>query len=212
MSLNAENESEIVLGTKQLLAIFFVIAILLGIAFTGGYMVGHGSPGPIEKKQQATSGPGTDTSSAAHEPDSAMETHPVGPAGSVPDDAAAVTDSKPATPQAHPPPPLGTPKEKAGGKPAETDTPATTSTAPDGYTPETGQTFLQVTALARDEAYGVAAVLTKKGFHAHSVPMSNNAKLYRVLVGPIRDTAELSSTRDALRKSAGFQEVIVRRY
>jgi hypothetical protein len=32
-----------------------------------------------------------------------------------------------------------------------------------------------------------------------------------VLIGPIRDTADLSSTRDSLRKT-GFREVIVQKY
>ncbi len=43
MLRSSEEETEILLGNKQLLGIFFVVAILLGIAFTGGYMVGRGS-------------------------------------------------------------------------------------------------------------------------------------------------------------------------
>ena len=33
-------------------------------------------------------------------------------------------------------------------------------------------------------------------------------KIYRVLIGPIRDTGDLSSTRDSLRKT-GFREIFV---
>jgi cell division septation protein DedD len=56
-------------------------------------------------------------------------------------------------------------------------------------------------------------VLTKEGFRAHSVPKpGSSGKVYRVLVGPIRDTTELSATRDKLRKVAGFQDVILQRY
>jgi cell division protein FtsN len=54
-------------------------------------------------------------------------------------------------------------------------------------------------------------VLNKKGFHAHSVPKPGSTTIYRVLIGPIRDTGELSSTRDQLR-SNGFRDVIVQRY
>ena len=43
MLQTGENETEILLGNKQLLGIFFVVAVLLGLAFTGGYMVGRGS-------------------------------------------------------------------------------------------------------------------------------------------------------------------------
>ena len=36
------DETEILLGNKQLLGIFFVVALLLAVAFYGGYMVGRG--------------------------------------------------------------------------------------------------------------------------------------------------------------------------
>ena len=38
-----DRESEILLGNKQLLGIFFAVALLLGVAFYGGYMVGRSS-------------------------------------------------------------------------------------------------------------------------------------------------------------------------
>src|SRR4051794_34449085 len=48
-----ERESEILLGNKQLLGIFFAVALLLGVAFYGGYMVGRRSSG---KKASAVAG------------------------------------------------------------------------------------------------------------------------------------------------------------
>jgi cell division septation protein DedD len=80
-----------------------------------------------------------------------------------------------------------------------------------GYLPQPGSQYLQVVALSRSEAEGLADVLHKKGFRAHAVPKPGNASVYRVIVGPIRDAGDLSSTRDALRKT-GFREVIVQRY
>lgn len=79
------------------------------------------------------------------------------------------------------------------------------------YLPQTGQTFLQVAAVGRTESDAIADVLNKKGFHAHSVAKPGSTTIYRVLIGPIRDTADLSSTRDQLR-SNGFRDVIVQRY
>jgi cell division septation protein DedD len=219
MSSGGENESEILLGNKQLLAIFFVIAFLLFVAFTGGYMVGRGSP---EKKPLIAAAPITDTQPK----DSGLETHPVGPAsGSGSEDTASAAKpdnrlaAKPNTrvvnPDEQEPAPLGTPKRKGKGKAAAKQPPEASPAAnvADEYTPQSGQLFLQVTALARDDAYGVADVLTKEGFRAHSVPKpGSSGKVYRVLVGPIRDTTELSATRDKLRKVAGFQDVILQRY
>ena len=40
-----DGEREILLGNKQLLGIFFVLAILFGVFFTAGYMVGHTTGG-----------------------------------------------------------------------------------------------------------------------------------------------------------------------
>ena len=65
--------------------------------------------------------------------------------------------------------------------------------------------------MSRDEAEAVAEVLHKKGFQAHAVPKPGNTKIYRVIIGPIRDAADLSSTRDALMGN-GFREVILQRY
>ena len=54
MAASSENESEILLGNKQLLGVFVVVAFLLAIAFTGGYMLGKSS---AEKKRNAVAGP-----------------------------------------------------------------------------------------------------------------------------------------------------------
>jgi cell division septation protein DedD len=215
MSSGGENESEILLGNKQLLAIFFVIAFLLFVAFTGGYMIGRGN---LEKKPLVAAAPVTDNQPK----ESGLETHPVGP-GSGSEEAAPA--AKPDTRQAaksnteadhsdDQDVPLGTPKQKNKGRAAAKQSqPEATpvSSVSEDYAPQSGQMFLQVVALARDDAYGVTEVLAKKGFRAHAVPKPGNGKLYRVLIGPIRDTADLSATRDALRKT-GFQDVILQRY
>jgi cell division septation protein DedD len=196
-----ESETEILLGNKQLLGIFFVVAILLGVAFTGGYMVGRGS---IERPADAKT-------SAAHT-GSAAETHAV-PADSSADDgstgsagasAPERSDSSEAKRAAPNPRPLGS---TASSHPKTVPAAA----GPDSFNPERGQTFLQVAAVGRDEAEAIADVLHKKGFRAHAVPKPGSPKFYRVLIGPIRDTADLSSTRDSLRKT-GFREVIVQKY
>src|SRR4051794_33775939 len=106
--------------------------------------------------------------------------------------------------------PLGSSRKSK--TPHETKTAALSDSDGTGsYQPQAGAQYLQVVALGRSEAEGLADVLHKKGFRAHAVPKPGNASLYRVIVGPIRDPGDLSSTRDALRKT-GFREVIVQRY
>ena len=208
-----EKETEILLGNTQLLGIFFVVAILLGVAFYGGYVVGKGAA-PKTAVTTATAAPAAEETKPVASAGAGGETH------SVPADSGTSTDTAANTATATPTSenaPLGSrSRNKKAAKTPETATePGVATTEPlpiEGtFTPRPGQTFLQVTAVGRDEAQAIADVLQKKGFRAHSVPKPGNAKLYRVLVGPIRDAGDLSSTRDSLRKT-GFREVIVQRY
>ena len=213
MRSSSASETEILLGNKHLLGIFFVIAILLGVAFTGGYMVGRNST----EKRPATVSAGTPDAAAPPTP-SSLETHSVPPppgstaepaSGSTPEpiNSTRKTNSHVAEAAPQQDAPLGSTKRKPAVAPAAAD-----SGPAGGYLPQSGQTFLQVAAVGRNEADGIADVLNKKGFHAHSVPKPGSPTIYRVLIGPIRDTADLSSTREALRNTAGFRDVIVQHY
>jgi cell division septation protein DedD len=210
MSSSNDSESEILLGNKQLLGIFAVVAILLAVSFTGGYMVGKNN---AEKKATAASdGNGTADSSV-------LVTRTVPPANA-PD--ASVSESKDTT--AHDDSqfvavPLPAPDAKVTERPAAAHqsqiapppSGAEASPVSASFTPEAGQTFLQVAAVGKDEADAVADVLHKKGFRAHSVQKPGSAKIYRVLIGPLKDAGDLAATRDSLRKT-GFREVIVQHY
>jgi cell division septation protein DedD len=211
MLRTSERETEILLGNKQLLGIFFVLAILLGVAFYGGYVVGKGAAArkPTPAAAAATEAPAASLSVPA----TGGETH------SVPADSGTASDStaRISTDTAAPtePPPLGSPKRKSAAKaqpepsPDLTTPAADTSAASATFVPK--GTFLQVTAVGHDDAVAIANVLLKKGFPAHAVPKPGNSKLYRVIVGPVHDAGDLASTRDSLRKT-GFREVIVQHY
>lgn len=206
MLRNGDSETEIVLGNKQLLGIFFVVAVLLGVAFYGGYMVGKAAPG---KSVQAAS-TGTATSPSAPT---------TGETKTIPGETSSGADVNPtdATEPPPPEPPLGTPKAAKRKEQPASDTIATAPVEPTpakmsaNFTPEPGQQFLQVAAVGRDQALGVADVLHAKGFRAHAVPKPGDPRVYRVLIGPLRDAGDLSTTRDALR-TIGFREVIVQKY
>jgi cell division septation protein DedD len=209
MLRDGDNETEILLGNKQLLGIFFVVAILLGVAFYGGYMVGKTMPG----KKPATAASGQETAgTASATAGSGGETHTLSGDTST---AGEVNPTDATEPEmtASSRPPLGTPKPRKAQPPESfaSQQAETSSKTGSNFAPQPGQEFLQVAAVARDEALGVANVLHAKGFHAHAVPKPGNPKLYRVLIGPLRDAGDLSSTRDALRKT-GFREVIVQKY
>ncbi len=217
MSQSSEGESEILLGNKQLLAVFFVGVVLLGIAFTGGYMLGRGAAG--KKPQQAETAAVNTASSPSASPESADTDGQVGETHSVPAYGGSVTPAEKPSRAAEPESSaklkasenlLGA-RKKAGFKPTEEERSSAKASKADGFTPQSGQEFLQVAAVPRNHAEAVAAVLRRKGFHAHAVPKPGKADLYRVIVGPIRDPGELSSTRDSLRKT-GFNQVIIQHF
>ena len=204
MLQSGERETEILLGNKQLLGVFFVVAALLGVAFTGGYMVGRGSS-PKKAPAVATAGDtsNSETSSTAAQPGG--ETHSVPP-----DDSSSGVTAEPAAHHGRKTDDvLGSRRKKQPATAGEST--ETASSRPDSFVPQSGQEFLQVTSVTRDHALAVAAVLRKKGFHAHAVPKPGQANLYRVIVGPIRSAGELASTRDSLRRT-GFNQVLVQRY
>jgi|SRR5581483_3209082 len=206
MLRTSDSETEILLGNKQLAGIFFVVAALLGIAFYGGYMVGRagsGSKAAVATPAVAHAAP--PASSAA----SGGETHSFPSDTTAPSEQAAAKPAETASSDTEPP--LGSPKRKQAqaAQAASVDTVA--NGAPAAFNPQAGEQFLQVAAVGKDEAEGVADVLQRKGFLAHAVPKPGNPKIYRVLIGPLHDAADLSSTRDALRRT-GFREVIVQRY
>jgi len=227
MSSTSETETEILLGNRHLLAIFFVLAILLGIAFTGGYMVGRNSSDKkIAPLAAATTDPAASTNGGATSPGAtSMETHSLPPAGSEQADTSDQTHTlqppppvDAAAPAAKDEPPLGAPKEEPVSKAPpvpQSSQPKPLASHPKPVSafsgPQSGQTFLQVAAVGHTEAEALAEVLSKKGFRAHAVPKPGSSEIYRVLIGPMHDTSELSSTRDSLR-NAGFTKIFVQRY
>lgn len=201
MSASVDNESEILLGNKQLLAIFAVVALLLAVAFTGGYMLGKGS---AQKKASIAA--------ADHASDTGNDAGPVTKT-ITPDDAPASGQDVPAPPTISKSevPPVAVPRSKSQSEPASAHILGEPISAlPEGV-PKGGQTFIQVTALTHRDAEGTAEVLRKQNFRARIAPKPGSTTIYRVLVGPIKDAADLAATRDALRK-IGFRDVFAQHY
>ena len=224
---NEDNETEILLGNKQLLVIFFIVAVLLGVAFTGGYMVGRGS----SKKTSVAASTPAEAAPSTSAQTSGGETHSVGaePAGESPSNGTETNGDQSAAQDTNGGETETPAKRTAAGRESKGNTaaarrrgdeepartpeaaPVSSPTSTAGSVPHAGQTYLQVAAVGRGEAEAVADVLHKKGFRAHAIPKPGNPKIYRVLIGPVRDTADLSATRDSLRRT-GFRDVIVQRY
>jgi cell division protein FtsN len=209
-----DGEKEILLGNKQLLGIFFVLAILFGVFFTAGYMVGRAKGSGDKQSAQAASAVEAKSTSVESPAANGGETHAVSPDGSGGASEQASTQESPRTEDSARAitsrEPLGSrsalrkpkPEKTALTRSEEEQEPAAALNLPSGH-----NTYLQVAALGRTEAEAVARVLNKKGFSTHIAPKPGSA-YYRVLVGPVRDAGDLNSTRDAL-KNKGFREVFV---
>jgi cell division protein FtsN len=179
-------EFEVLLGNKQLLSIFFVVVILLGVFFTMGYILGRNSaPPPATSSTQAKRSIPAPIRQAERQ-----------------ERAEAFRPTEPAQSQQAPREAREEPKPAARAEPSAPDVPVVAEPAP-------GQTFLQVVAVNRPEAEVVADVLKQKGFRSVLAPVPDKP-MYRVLVGPLEDADALAKTRSDLI-TAGFKP-IVRKY
>jgi cell division septation protein DedD len=186
---DGDREFELVLGNKQLFSLLFIMFILLGIFFAMGYTLGRTSAPP-------------DTATAA---------------GS---NTPAQAPSRPVQrPSAIPgaPPESKTADAEKGADVEQTAAPNNDSKRPSAgelpgtafIDPKPGETFMQVSAVARPEAELLVEVLTNKGFRAAMAPGPSD-KLFRVLVGPAATDADLAKLKTDLERS-GFRP-IPRRY
>jgi len=207
MPRNDDGEFELVLGNRQLLSVFFIVVILLGVFFTMGWIVGRNSMPSSTEVARHTDGPTSIVVDPRGSPDQ-------------PSTAAAPPRMEPAPQEtAKPAPVVERPKPTAHVEPAkpEVEKPERTAPAPPSpstpspSTPPSGQ-YLQVSAVGKPEAELMVDVLNKKGFHALAMQVPNSA-LYRVLVGPLADASTISKTRTELQ-NAGLKgyDALVRKY
>jgi cell division septation protein DedD len=196
MKNNETGEFELVLGNRHLLSGFFVVALLFGVAFAMGYIVGRNS---------APSGRTPDTASASSTP--------------------AARDARPQAASPAEPPPASPPQEPASrddtaapDKPADVPAQPTTQPAREGpaaapppapapaptVEPAAG-TYWQVIAVPQAQAEIVAKALKDKGFPTSLGQGPNN--LVRVLVGPYADTQSLGEAKSKL-ENAGFHPIL----
>lgn len=219
MFQDRDSETEVLLGNKQLLGVFFVLAVLFAVFFTAGYMVGRNSGDKkiadvtAVPKSASSDGQIAADSGESHvvAPDPSTSASDQGPNPQTQDPQ--LTSSKPAVqPAASGRRASSREKTSSAVKRAQAQEPAQVEErdpvpASEAPVPAGHKTYLQVAALSRAEADAVAKVLNKKGFRTHVAPKPGT-EWYRVLVGPVRDAGDLNATRDAL-KSKGFREVFV---
>jgi cell division septation protein DedD len=192
---HTEGEKELVLGNKQLISLFFVIVALCGVFFALGYMMGRPSGKQLASipDTSATSTPETVSPAPASAQDS-QQSEP--PRETSPGDVQPV----PADPQPEPP---------STHTQAAHDVPPAAAPAPATAGRDEGATYLQVTALGRVDAANLIKTLKEQNFPA-LLADSSKPDLFRVLVGPYHQTADVADAKARL-KALGFANAFVQK-
>jgi len=182
---NEDGEFELILGNRQLLSVFFIVVILLGVFFTMGYIVGRNS-GTLTADVAAT--PAPDGKPQVVEPPAAKTPEPA-PAPTAPTETVPQQPAKEAEPE---PAPERAKPEKVKAEPVRAGS----------SHPAAGQTYLQLAATSKHEADIMVDVLRKKSFKSMAAEIDEKPGTYRVLVGPITDTTANKMRADL--QGAGF--------
>jgi cell division septation protein DedD len=173
---NEDGEFELILGNSQLLSVFFIVVILLGVFFTMGYIVGRNS-GTVTAEVNA---PPNGDPRPLPEGSPAKSAVPA-PIHAAPSSTATQT-SETGEHQLDVPPEPG-PPEHSKAEPSKAEPPRST-----GFHPLAGQTYLQLAATNQHEADIMVDVLRKKSFRAMAAEIDEKPGTFRVLVGPVTDT------------------------
>lgn len=213
MARTDEGEFELVLGNLQLISVFLIVVILLGVFFSMGYIVGRNSAPPavadartsqtgkpivVEPATRAGKEPDQPASSAAQPTPTEPAAQPIAPENKPASNPPAVAKKEAVKPEPSPAPPEKKPEvTSARGAVTAVDRP------PVGR-------YWQVVSTSRPEAEIIAGAIAKKGLKAIVAPAPKEG-FYRVLVGPLADASETAKTRSEL-ESAGFKNPILQKY
>jgi cell division septation protein DedD len=211
LARNDEGEFELVLGNRQLISVFLIVVILLGVFFSMGYIVGrNSSPSDMARGSAVAKSvePPADTPPPATSAGPPQASVPVPETKSSASERVTThAEQPPAEAPAPKPAPLSPVREKRS--PSPPPAPASSERASITGEPPSGD-YWQVVATARPDAEIVAEALGKKGMHAIVAPAPKEG-IFRVLVGPLKDSASQAQTRTDL-EAAGFKNPIVRKY
>lgn len=202
MPTNEDGEFELILGNKQLLGMFFVVVVLLGVFFVMGYLVGQKSaPLAVAETRKPDAKPLVVESPAPKQsdqtaPDAAVTPAPVTTAPQapeVPPEQPSVEAPKAAAP--------AKPEPKAVTEKAEPAKATKARAEPETEEPVTGGTYVQLVATTKHDADAMVQVLRKNSFPAIDNEVPGKPGLFRVLVGP---TTDYNKLKDDLQKK-GFE-------
>ena len=203
MAKNETGEFELVLGNRQLLSGFAVVAILFGVFFAMGYIVGRNSTPSAHLQSDTAAAPQQGTFDPGRAQPRATPAETPAPAAEAAAPSAPPADSAPArtptpTTQAARPPEAPKPVERPVEPPPRPQT--SDSPAPGSY--------LQVIATIQTDAEVISKSLQERHF-ANVITPSSREGYFRVLVGPYKDAGGVGGAKTELEK-LGFHPILVK--
>ncbi|MCA2971995.1 MAG: SPOR domain-containing protein [Acidobacteriaceae bacterium] len=227
MARNEEGEFELVLGNKQLLSVFFILVVLLGVFFTMGYIVGRNNPSleaaslaVARKPAGAPSGPPREVDAGSPTPATprvvdAPKAEP--PAAEAPKPEPPKTEVAKAEPVKPDPPKKETDKKEPEKKEPEKKAPEQPKPAPveppvtAAVTKPTPGSYLQVAAIDVKGANVMVDSLRKRNFPAIITPgPADRPNIVRVLIGPMSSPEEVARVRTRL-EAIGMKGAVPKR-
>jgi outer membrane biosynthesis protein TonB len=213
-----DGEFELILGNRQLISIFLIIVILVGVFFAMGYIVGRNSAAPATAASNMQGG-----KQIAVEPASRKDTEQASTREPSPLEAPLSTAAPDTKPPGNPPAaekktapvkrePVALPQSEKKTEPApekKREPPPERPPAVAVDQPSPG-IYWQVAASPRAGADVVAAALRKKGMQVTLVPVPDK-NLFRVLVGPYPDASAAATVRTQL-EDAGLKGPIQKKF
>lgn len=194
-----EGEFELILGNRQLISVFLIVVILLGVFFSMGYIVGRNSaPVAIEARNTPPPKPIVVEQPARSSPKDTDQPAPIEPA-----------------PQAAPPPPVTERREPVKGpaaavSPSERKPPQAEPASSEAVEQPRAGRYWQVVSTSRHEAEIISGAIARKGMKSLVAPAPKEG-YFRVLVGPLGDPADVAKIRTDL-EAAGFKNPILAKY
>jgi len=185
MPVKDEGEFELILGNKQIIAVFVIVLLLMGLFFSIGFLAGR----------RSASGPET--------------------AGKTPADVPITVDATRQQASAAEPPPAQEKAESAAGKAAAEPEPSQPQQQPQQQPQEPKKqaqvpsrlfvdqppagTYLQAAATQRADAEAMLSyIISKTGLSGYVAPSPKSPELCRVLIGPLSGNEQIADARSKL--------------
>jgi cell division septation protein DedD len=197
-------EKELVLGNKQLISLFFVVVALCGVFFAMGYMIGRNTS-KVTAANPDSSGTAAAASPVSQPQDSEPPRETPADLTATPAQTPPQKPAQPVTPANVTQPPASAPADAQPSASAQTQAAHDTPPAPEAG----AAMWLQVTALRRADADNLVKTLREQNFPV-VLAESSKPDLFRVMVGPYRQTADVADAKARL-KGLGFANAFVQK-